>query len=582
MISALFFLQFQSIKNRLLMRVRRLRQPKYLFGAIVGGAYFYFYFGRHFFGGRPAIDSGIGLVPEQFPFEMLAAFALFVIVISAWIFPHRRAALTFTEAEVAFLFPAPISRKMLIHFKLLKTQTGIFFTVLFLTLITRRFGSGGHAATHAAGWWIILSTLNLHFIGSSFARTLLLDRGISNWLRRAVVLILIAVIVTLVIVWGKNSLPPFNLAEISDLPDLARYAEKLFQSGPFPYLLFLFQLILKPFLASDLKAFFFALGPAMLVLALHYVWVIRSNVAFEEASVEASQKLAERVATVRSGSWQNATKPKKKSRAPFRLQPLGPRPIALLWKNLISAGQMFTLRFWIIMIWPAIFGAFIFGNTQKNSGIVVALGFFALILLFMSVIIGPQLLRQDFRQDLASIELLKLYPMSGWKIVLGEILAPIVMLTATQWLLLILALGFGAGIPSGKEVDGFIRVGMAFGIAVLLPMLNFILLLIPNAAVLLFPSWFQTGKDAPQGIEATGQRLIFMIGQVLILALAMLPAAGFFALVIFLCNFFMNPMSAIPIASVVASIVLAAEGSAGLFLLGKAFARFDLSAEMTN
>ena len=582
MIAALIFLQFHSIKNRLLMRVRRLRQPKYLFGAIAGGAYFYLYFGRHLFSGPAAINPAISLVPQQFPFEMLAAFVLFIILISAWIFPHKRAALTFTEAEVAFLFPAPISRKMLIHFKLLKSQTGILFTVIFLTLITRRFGSGGHAFTHVAGWWIILSILNLHFIGSSFARTLLLDRGISNWVRRSIVLVVLALIVALASVWGKNTLPAFNLSEMADLPAFARYAENFFQSGPLPYLLFPFQLIIQPFLAPDVKSFLIALAPAALLLALHYVWVIRSNVAFEEASVEASQKMAERVASVRAGNWHASAKPKKKSRAPFQLKPLGARPVALLWKNLISAGQVFTLRFWLIMIWPAIFGAFIFGNTGKNSGLAVALGFFALMLLFMSIMIGPQLMRQDFRQDLPSIDLLKVYPMSGWQIVLGEIFAPVVMLTATQWLLLLLALGFGAGIPGAKGISGWDRAGLAFGIAVLLPMLNFILLLIPNAAVLLFPSWFQTGKDAPQGIEATGQRLIFMIGQVLVLALALAPAAGVFALIIFLCNYFMNPMSAIPIASIVAAAVLAAEGIFGLMLLGKVFTRFDLSAETTN
>src|SRR5947209_2672424 len=42
-------------------------------------------------------------------------------------------------------------------------------------------------------------------------------------------------------------------------------------------------------------------------------------------------------------------------------------------------------------------------------------------------------------------------------------------------------------------------------------MLNLISLVIPNVAVLLFPSWLQGSKDSPQGIEATGQRLIYMI-----------------------------------------------------------------------
>ena len=43
---ALFYYQYHSWRNRLEARIRRLRQPKYLVGAIVGGIYFYFYLFR--------------------------------------------------------------------------------------------------------------------------------------------------------------------------------------------------------------------------------------------------------------------------------------------------------------------------------------------------------------------------------------------------------------------------------------------------------------------------------------------------------------------------------------------------------
>ena len=69
-------------------------------------------------------------------------------------------------------------------------------------------------------------------------------------------------------------------------------------------------------------------------------------------------------------------------------------------------------------------------------------------------------------------------------------------------------------------------LAIGLGAAVLLPVLDFLLLLIPNAAVLLFPSWIQTGKDSPRGIEATGQRLIFAVGQMLVLVLALVPAGA--------------------------------------------------------
>src|ERR1051325_8944729 len=154
MISALLYLQYHSFRNRLITRFKRLRQPKYLAGAIVGGAYFYFYFVRPFSYGR--IGSHSASSPDDLAFyTSIGAFVLSIFVLLAWIIPHERAALAFTEAEVAFLFPAPISRRGLIHFKLLRSQTAILFTSFFFTLVSRRFG-GGNAWIHAAGWWLIL------------------------------------------------------------------------------------------------------------------------------------------------------------------------------------------------------------------------------------------------------------------------------------------------------------------------------------------------------------------------------------------------------------------------------------------
>ena len=113
----------------------------------------------------------------------------------------------------------------------------------------------------------------------------------------------------------------------------------------------------------------------------------------------------------------------------------------------------------------------------------------------------------------------------------------------------------------------------------LLPMLNLISLLIPNAAVLLFPSWFQTGRDAAQGIEATGQRLIFMLGQTLVFMLSLIPAALAFAAVFFLGRLAVNWVYTVPFAGLAAASMLALEIGVGVLLLGKLFDQFDLSAE---
>jgi len=584
MVSALIYLQFHSMKNRLAMRLKRLKQPKYLIGAIVGGLYFYWYFFRFLFAprGRMAGVAPEAALPAVDPllYESIGALILLAFMLLAWVIPHKRAALAFTEAEVAFLFPAPISRRGLIHFKLLRSQLAILFTVVFLTLIFNRYGSFGHRLTRVAGWWVILSTLNLHFLGSSFALTKLMDRGISTWKRRLGVLALVFVGLGAVGLWAAREMPPLTSADLADFNSIKDYFERTLVSGPLPYLLFPFRLVVRPYLAANGLAFLVAVGPALLLLALHYVWVIRSDVSFEEASVEASQKLAEKIAAVRAGNWQAAGKKFKRKRPPFELRPSGPRLMALVWKNLINAGSGFTARTWIIL--AAVLVAMSFGmrGVSRNSNWLVVLGSFALMIGIWALLIGPQIVRQDFRQDLPNVDLLKLYPLRGWQLALGEILAPTLILTGVQWLLLLVAVAFAGPLASGK-MSVVLIVALGVSIAVVLPALNLISLLIPNAAVLWFPSWFQAGKEGPQGIEATGQRLIFALGQFLAFILALIPAAAVFAACFFLIKFLADVSLAVLTAGVVATLVLAIEGSLGVMLLGWLFERFDVSAEQT-
>ena len=191
----------------------------------------------------------------------------------------------------------------------------------------------------------------------------------------------------------------------------------------------------------------------------------------------------------------------------------------------------------------------------------------------MLLLMGPQIVRQDFRQDLPQADLLKVYPMRGWQVALGEILAPAAILTGVQWLLVLVAAGCFAQV--GGDLSGALIVAMVVGAAIMLPMFNAISLVIPNAAVLLFPGWFQTGKDAPQGIEATGQRLIFALGQFFALVAALIPAGAVFAGLFFLIS---NMALAVLVAAVAATLILTVEAGLGVLLLGRLFERLDISA----
>src|SRR5260370_41970719 len=104
MFSALLYLQYHSIKNRALLRCRRLKQPKYLVGGIVGAAYFYFYFFRYLLGlpgprRRWAVDPSSDNLAL---YEALVAALLLAAVVRAWGLPHGLASLAFSHARVCF------------------------------------------------------------------------------------------------------------------------------------------------------------------------------------------------------------------------------------------------------------------------------------------------------------------------------------------------------------------------------------------------------------------------------------------------------------------------------------------------
>jgi hypothetical protein len=268
----------------------------------------------------------------------------------------------------------------------------------------------------------------------------------------------------------------------------------------------------------------------------------------------------------------------KVKRAPFKLSARGPAPIALLWKNLISAGQAFTLRAWLLLAFIGISMSIGLGQSAIGENLGTGLGMAAGMLTIWTLLLGPQIFRQDFRQDLPLADLLKAYPLPGWQIALGELLAPVVILTGAQWVLLLAAAALVSRTPFGDLGPGG-TLAICSGAALLAPMLNLLTLQIPNAAVLSFPAWFQSGKLAAQGIEATGQRIIFLFGQLLVFLLAMLPAVIAFVLVFALIRLVLGTVIAIPFASAAATLVLGGEAAIGLLLLGKLFERLDISAE---
>ena len=215
MLRALLYLRLTSLQNWVRTRALRLRQPKYALGALVAGAYFYFFFFRSLerspgrSGGASFTDTLLdqaGGTPPPLPTDWLpissviGAIILLVLTLFSWVVPTKRAALGFTEAEIAFLFPAPIARRGLIHFKLLSSQFRSLAGAAVMMLFSHRWTFlGGNALTHAIGWWFIFSGLSLHFRGANFTLTRLNDLGFGAWKRRIVIVGTVAALVVIAV-----------------------------------------------------------------------------------------------------------------------------------------------------------------------------------------------------------------------------------------------------------------------------------------------------------------------------------------------------------------------------------------------
>ncbi|MEJ0039346.1 MAG: putative ABC exporter domain-containing protein [Gammaproteobacteria bacterium] len=576
---ALFYLRATSLWGAVRSRFLRLKQPKYLFGAIVGIAYFYFFFLRPRGSGPRGMPAG-GALPTLSGETLVliagvAALAVLLVALASWLIP-RQAALAFSEAEIAFLFPAPVSRRMLIHYRILSSQFRLVFTAIIFTLVFRR----GITVTHALGWWIILATLNLHFTGSSFVTTRLLNRTLTPPRRRNLILAITGVVLIALVAWGWRTIVPPSIDDLRSGGTIGHYVALQLDRGPLPWLLAIPRLTLAPYFAADARAFLIAIGPAAIVLGLHYFWVLRSEVSFEEASISRAEKRAARTRAIQQGDWRNQGQTLKPQRPPFNLASTGRPEVAFLWKNLIATSALFRPQ-WLLVIAAIVFvlGSWLGHRPDLAAARSVIMGLgtaiFAMLLLF-----GPQMARQDLRSDLKNADILKTYPLRGWQIVFGQLLTPIFVLSAVNWLLLLAVALIAPGMGLESQ-DPQVRAAVLIGAAVLVPPFAALQLLVPNAAAVIFPAWVQTVSNRGEhGLDVMGQRIIFMAGQLLVTALTLVPGVIVGGVLYLLVDWLAGFTAAFAVAALALFVVLSAEIWAGVRLLGDRFEEFDLSAEL--
>ncbi len=586
MIGALIYLRVTSLRNQAATRLARLREPKYLAGALAAAAYIYFFFLRRFDvpahsgpgpralppGAAMAIGVNVGLA--------IAMIVMIGWVFFAWIAPSKQAGLRFSPAEIDFLFPAPVGRRTLLHYSLLSSQLTILIGAVFLGLIwSRQDPRWSAAAMRIAGWWIVMSTGELHRSGANLTYAWLRERSRNpGRVRLAAILVLggflAALAASVRAVHGPSD------TELTSAPAMAAYLTHLLGAGALRWLLWPFRAVAGPFLAPNGRAFSAALGPALLILAIHYRWILRLEVSFAEGSIALAEKRSRVRAAAAAGTL--AQSRAKAGREPFRLAQGSPPEVAFLWKNLLSIN---ILNWRLLLILGAILiqALVIFMTTAGRRGsfhpaILISGG--AALMAFYVLLAGPQIARQDFRRDLANLDLLKSYPLPGWRVVLGELLAPVAILSALLWVLLAAATWAVTLSPfSPFGLGPAERIAAALCLAAVAPAVCALELLLANAAALYFPAWFRTTQGRG-GIEMMGQRLLFGLGQLLLITLALLPAALPVPVLIFASQWLIGPAPAMMLAAAAAFGVVGGELAVGIWLLGRRFERLDLAAEV--
>jgi ABC-2 type transport system permease protein len=600
MFRAFLYLRLTSAKNRLRTQLLRLRQPKYLAGTAFVIAYFWFFFFRHVTSANTAAGIGeLGLNPaESAPLVAgIAAVGLSLYLVALWIVPGDTPGIRFTQAEIAFLFPAPLNRAALIHYKVLSMQFSSLLQSCFFSLIfNHRNLFEGRAAQTILAWWALLTLVNLHRLGSSLTIARLSAKGLHHVRRRLLALAAVVAVMAMVALSIWKNLPAASAGTSS-----TAWLSALLTTGPLHWLLLPAQTMVAPSFAHGAIPFLKAYAPVLVVLAFHYLWVLRTDAAFEEASIAVAQRDANRLDQLRStGTVQLGDQPRAARRAPFPIANTRWPELAFLWKNLLSTARPWlTAPVWLgcatALILLSVGLRYAMGNSYwMAGGAIAAMGVFVTGL---ALLYGPLLTRLDLRQDLVNADILKTYPLPGWRILLGEILAPVVVISAIIWFgLLAWFLGLHGHHPPTLSREWFsppMRMMLVGCLAVLAPFVVALQLLVPNGAVILFPGMFRVARTPGAGVDLMGQRMLFGFGQFLALALVFLPAFGmgiasYFAMrglfVIALAlgvvsNSAPAPFTTELVATIVMIVVLTGEIWCGVWWLGGRFEKVDLSAE---
>lgn len=545
MIAVLARLQWMTLKGRVVRSIRLLRQPKYLVGSVVGFAWIGMWILR------PMLDSPVNAGSVAWSMvggdlgpmvHQIAALAISVIMPLPWLLPWGRLGLPFREAELTLLLQAPLTRRQVIQYGILKSEVGVMLSALVLSLVLGGRGPFGPLPTflgiwllfefwHVNGKWRALFNLRQTEIPAASARGR----------RLAVTVALLCFYAALLA--ALTSFQPQLVAVLRDA-DRSRIAADL-AALPWPPLLTWLVApawwLTAPMFAQGGVAFVLAALPTLAGIVAQREIVLRSRARFEESALEHAQKQETRKAPGRRFARISS---RARTKRPFELEALGRPELAVVWKNSIRVSRVpwraLALAGVGVLASIALLPALLrWGDV--TYGILAALG---MILMILTPFVSGMAWNNDLRTDIVHLEQLRTWPISAPRFVLAEVVTPalVSLASATFGAGLVLATVLGSRLRQALTGDAtelvllprsgsmlglpneLAAILLFFGYLPLAAGASFLSSALQNLATLFVPAWMANGADRSQGVAAFGQRMVFSSALGIAFLLAMIPS----------------------------------------------------------
>ncbi len=482
------------------------------------------------------------------PLMLLAYCALTVLFASA------EQGISFTPAEVQFLFSGPFSRRQALAYKvagsaLLCCAYALFLTGFFFAYAARPLAA--YPGLVLTLWFIQFFSLAVWLIINVIGA-----RAVTR-LRRVVVIVLLGLAA-----WGVARVGGDVLAR-----GQGEMLDRLEENAVLQAVLTPMRWFVETFTAERLwPDFVVGAGRCLAVDVGLLVLLFVLDAQYFEAAAAAGERAYARLQRVRSGGavagHVTTGRPRFSLPSLPRWGGIGP----LAWRQLTTAARSLRPVVIFLIIFAVMVGGSRLAVSAVDAGDVPSGGLFiGSAVLGMTVAMLTPLLTFDFRGDIDRMEVLKALPLPAWRVALGQLLAPTLILSAVQLTVTALV----------QLLWGQAEVLLAVVAVFALPF-NFLSFGLENLMFLWFPA--RPAPSAPGDFQMMGRQTLMMAVKLLALAVVLVPAAvaGVVAGALAAALLDLDP---VPPGLAVGCLVMTGLAAGVVPLVAQAFRRFDVARD---